>query len=188
MLHGVPWSAMAYQLRQQACQSLRVRYVNIQYIISVDMARPMLAKNLKKTLEFILETPVHTCAHARTNARMQACTHTPLARTHTPFACTFAHAHTLSRQHAVKQRQGRRTQGRSTAPSCATSRRMYLAPCCKHSAECCNLQQSTACCNTACCNTVHRVATRARQTIGTLPIRSSGATVDGTGWATNPCP
>jgi len=32
-------------------------YVNIQYIITVDMVRPLLAKNLKKTLEFILETP-----------------------------------------------------------------------------------------------------------------------------------
>jgi len=33
-------------------------FVNIQYSLKVDMARPLLAKNLSKALEFIIETEV----------------------------------------------------------------------------------------------------------------------------------
>ena len=33
-------------------------FVNIQYILQVDIARPLLARNLNKRLEFIVEVPV----------------------------------------------------------------------------------------------------------------------------------
>jgi len=40
---------------QQLYESYHGVFVNIQYMLKVDMARPLLAKNLQKTLEFIVE-------------------------------------------------------------------------------------------------------------------------------------
>ena len=34
-------------------------FVNIQYLLKADMPRPLLAKNLQKTLEFIVEVKVN---------------------------------------------------------------------------------------------------------------------------------
>jgi len=42
---------------QQLYETYHGVFVNIQYLLKVDMARPLLAKNLQKTLEFIVEIP-----------------------------------------------------------------------------------------------------------------------------------
>ena len=61
LLHSLHLVASPIHIAAQLFETYHGVFVNIQYVLQVDVPRSLLAKNLQKRLEFIVEVPVRCC-------------------------------------------------------------------------------------------------------------------------------